>query len=140
MALGQGLNPQGGMMGINPEKFEWLVRNVDPAPVWQAINTPQPQMQPQAQGAPYAEMLEGEAWGAGLTPGSPDLRAMQQNVAGQKPVAGGGAMMPPPQQKPQQVAPAPSVAPRAGGMVDFPSAAVPRGSKPVPTLAELLRG
>lgn len=127
--------------GINPEKFEWLVRNVDPAPFFQAINQPggmeaapggAMDMTGSAASPTGAQPQQGMDFNSVFGEGTP-----QAGGAGQAGMANAGMQMTQPQ---QQKAPPPAAAPRNPGMIDFPSAAVPRGNKPVPTLAELLRG
>ena len=134
------------MMGqIDPYKLSRLAQEWDPTPFLQATEgaggamdmsgsaaSPAGAVQPQ-QGMDMASIF-------GMAP---------QGAPAPNPVAGApkGGMAPLPQGMMQQFTqplpmahPAPAVAPHPAGMIQMPGVEIPRGLKPVPSLAQILSG
>jgi len=121
-------------MPIDAYKLSQLAQEWDPTPFLQATEggamdmfgsaaSPMQAGNAMQTGAPYASIFKPQTPGA-MPGGSPLPPQMMQQFM--------------PQQQP--VHPAPASAPRQPGMIQFPGTTLPEGLKPVPSLAQLLKG
>lgn len=122
-------------MKLNEVKFKWLVENVDPSPIYQAITSDALLQQQAAETkattpeGDYAAML-------GLAPGQPQQPGMAALPPGAMQQLGAQMTQPSAPAKP-----APAIAPpKPPGKINLPPVSIPRGLGGVPQLKDILGG